>query len=242
MVSVSSPRTALLTSGVGPIAHIAFEKLFESSSLRCVVFSRRDRKASRFARVREYGAAYALQHLISVATRVAGGYRIQDGDLEPSVESTEWRQREDETKILSFLREQRVEAVFACELQHILAANFISSFQYCLNIHPSYLPDHRGPEPVMWGLLDRQQAFGITLHMIDSRVDTGEIVSQASVRRPRSLRSSVKMQLAREVPALIDVALEQIRGGSLATAPQGKGSYLPAPTLRNRARRKTGDL
>lgn len=240
---MNSPRTALLTSGVGPIARVTFEKLFESSSLRCVVFSRRDRGVSRFARVGEYGIAYTLQHLISVATRIAGGYRIHDGDLEAPIESAEWRERQDEPKILSLLQEQGVEAVFACELQHILSADFISNFQYCLNIHPSYLPAYRGPEPVMWGLLDRQQMFGITLHMIDRRVDAGDIVSQASVRRPRlPLRSSVEMKLAREVPALIDMALEQIRRGSLVITPQGEGFYLPAPTLRNRAKRKTGEL
>jgi methionyl-tRNA formyltransferase len=46
-----------------------------------------------------------------------------------------------------------------------------------INLHPSLLPIGRGADPIPWSIID-QQKQGITIHVIDSGLDTGKILSQ----------------------------------------------------------------
>jgi methionyl-tRNA formyltransferase len=49
-----------------------------------------------------------------------------------------------------------------------------------VNFHYSLLPRNRGCLPVVWGLA-LQEKVGVTLHWIDSGIDTGEIINQREV-------------------------------------------------------------
>ncbi len=48
-----------------------------------------------------------------------------------------------------------------------------------LNLHPSLLPDYRGPDPLRQQLSRRETKFGVTLHLLDDKFDQGDIVAQA---------------------------------------------------------------
>jgi methionyl-tRNA formyltransferase len=50
-----------------------------------------------------------------------------------------------------------------------------------LNIHPSLLPRHRGPEPIYWAIAHGDRESGITLHWAVERVDAGPILEQRAV-------------------------------------------------------------
>lgn len=50
----------------------------------------------------------------------------------------------------------------------------------CINIHPSMLPFYRGPVPTAWAIQNGEQQFGITVHLMDSGIDTGPILIQES--------------------------------------------------------------
>lgn len=54
----------------------------------------------------------------------------------------------------------------------------------CLNVHPSLLPDGRGPEPVFWAFRWGLTATGVTLHVMDEGFDTGPVVAQRRVANP----------------------------------------------------------
>jgi methionyl-tRNA formyltransferase len=47
-----------------------------------------------------------------------------------------------------------------------------------LNIHPSYLPEYRGPAPVVQTILDGAWETGVTLMEIDAKMDHGPILAQ----------------------------------------------------------------
>lgn len=49
-----------------------------------------------------------------------------------------------------------------------------------VNTHPSLLPYNRGKHYNFWALVE-QVPFGVTLHRVDSGVDTGDIVCQAPI-------------------------------------------------------------
>lgn len=48
----------------------------------------------------------------------------------------------------------------------------------CLNTHSSLLPRHRGPNPFSAAILSGDEETGVTFHIIDPGIDTGDIVAQ----------------------------------------------------------------
>lgn len=48
----------------------------------------------------------------------------------------------------------------------------------CLNIHPSLLPKHRGPSPVIKTLLEGELESGVSIMLLDEGMDTGPILAQ----------------------------------------------------------------
>ena len=54
----------------------------------------------------------------------------------------------------------------------------------CLNVHPSLLPANRGPEPLFWTFREGDQQTGVTIHMMDEGMDTGDVVAQETIEVP----------------------------------------------------------
>lgn len=50
-----------------------------------------------------------------------------------------------------------------------------------LNTHPSLLPNNKGKNPNFWSIVE-SRPFGVTLHKIDSRIDTGPIIAQKEIQ------------------------------------------------------------
>ncbi|MGZ6213685.1 MAG: methionyl-tRNA formyltransferase, partial [Candidatus Limnocylindria bacterium] len=47
-----------------------------------------------------------------------------------------------------------------------------------LNVHPSLLPRHRGPDPTYWAIDSGDEETGVTVHRLEEAYDTGEILAQ----------------------------------------------------------------
>lgn len=50
-----------------------------------------------------------------------------------------------------------------------------------LNIHTALLPRNRGCNPIQWAILNNDYNTGVTLHQLDSSLDTGPIIDQLKV-------------------------------------------------------------
>lgn len=59
-----------------------------------------------------------------------------------------------------------------------------------INLHPSLLPQHRGPVPAIWALAEPEPRFGVTIHRLVPRIDAGAILAQAAVALPPSVTAS----------------------------------------------------
>lgn len=83
----------------------------------------------------------------------------------------------------------------------------------CLNVHPSLLPRHRGPAPVAAAILAGDEETGVTIMLTDRGMDTGPILTQATVPlgrdetsatlTPRLLTRGAEL-LLRTIPAWVD--------------------------------------
>jgi methionyl-tRNA formyltransferase len=48
------------------------------------------------------------------------------------------------------------------------------------NLHASLLPQYRGAAPINWAVINQEKQSGVTTFFIDDKIDTGEIIKQAS--------------------------------------------------------------
>jgi len=47
-----------------------------------------------------------------------------------------------------------------------------------INIHPSLLPKYGGADPFFWTIKNAEKESGVTIHFIDEKIDTGDIIYQ----------------------------------------------------------------
>ncbi len=74
--------------------------------------------------------------------------------------------------------------VVACYPERIPGEILILPRHGFVNLHPSLLPDLRGPFPLFWTFRLGLQETGITLHRMDEGLDTGNILGQTAVKLP----------------------------------------------------------
>lgn len=99
-----------------------------------------------------------------------------------------------------------------------------------LNLHPSLLPNYRGPDPIFWQLHDGVEPLGVTVHWMDAGVDTGDIAAQAPVVLEDGLTWAEIERCCAEVGAqlLLDIC-NRLEQGNVQPVPQIGGSYQPSP-------------
>jgi methionyl-tRNA formyltransferase len=105
----------------------------------------------------------------------------------------------------------------------------------CLNLHPSLLPAYRGPEPLFWIAYHDERTGGVSLHWLESSIDSGDIVRQESIARYDGMTGcELERQCAEVGGKLLVEALTVLdRTGKLLGRPQPtKGaSYFKAPSV-----------
>lgn len=50
-----------------------------------------------------------------------------------------------------------------------------------INIHWALLPLNRGPNPIQWSIIKGEKKTGVTIHLMDSGMDTGDILFQEEI-------------------------------------------------------------
>lgn len=99
-----------------------------------------------------------------------------------------------------------------------------------LNLHPSRLPNYRGPDPIFWQLRDGVEPMGVTVHWMNAGVDTGDIAAQAPVVLQDGLAWAEIERRCAEVGAqlLLDVC-NRLEQRNVQPVVQAGGSYQPSP-------------
>jgi methionyl-tRNA formyltransferase len=102
----------------------------------------------------------------------------------------------------------------------------------CLNLHPSLLPQFRGPSPLFWVFRQGQNQCGVTIHFMDEGLDTGDIALQASLTFPDGISGAQAEQMCAERGGRLMVeVIKQLVIGNWKRQPQAEGgTYYPAPT------------
>lgn len=89
---------------------------------------------------------------------------------------------EAEQKIVELLESEHVELVVLAGFMRMLKAPLLEAFPHrIINIHPSLLPQFPGLEAWTQALAAGVEKTGVTIHFVDSGMDTGKIIAQREV-------------------------------------------------------------
>lgn len=90
------------------------------------------------------------------------------------------------------------------------------------NFHASLLPAYRGLHPLYWALRNGEKWAGLTVHVMDGAIDTGDILYQVRVPvQPGDSVSSLYDRVMVESIPLVRLLIEDAALGSLVRRPQG---------------------
>lgn len=105
-----------------------------------------------------------------------------------------------------------------------------------LNLHPSLLPSHRGSDPLFWAFRHCDPETGVTVHLVDEGLDTGDIVIQRRIDLPDGIRgATVLRQILKEGPPLLVSAIQSLLSGEATPRKQDEriATYESIPSARD---------
>jgi hypothetical protein len=114
-----------------------------------------------------------------------------------------------------------------------------------LNVHPALLPRHRGLFPYFWVIANKETETGVTVHWVDKKFDTGQILLQEKINvTPEDTILSLSYQSSLLGAELLVKAVNLVASGNPPRLPQdgGQASYhsWPRPADQRRFREQGG--
>lgn len=105
-----------------------------------------------------------------------------------------------------------------------------------LNVHPSLLPANRGPEPLFWTFRLGLHQTGVTIHLMNEHLDSGDIVAQESIDVPAGISyGELEERCARLGSELLTQTVADLVHGRALRRPQDErlSSSYPYPSSHN---------
>jgi len=138
----------------------------------------------------------------------------------------------DSKDLEKWVRSVEPDLIVVFSMSHLLRENVFNIPLYgTVNIHYSYLPEYRGPNPLFWEYYDYRLDPGVTLHYVDKGEDTGDIIYQERV----FISSGEKLEETSQKLAAVGIKLLQETMESLENGVAGaKKQPVSTPTRRAR--------
>tara|TARA_A100001015_G_scaffold304533_1_gene395838 strand:+ start:485 stop:1066 length:582 start_codon:yes stop_codon:yes gene_type:complete len=88
-----------------------------------------------------------------------------------------------EKKIILEINRNKIKLICLAGFMKIISKNFIKNFKgKILNIHPSLLPKYKGLNTHNRAIINKEKFSGCTVHLVNSRLDSGKIILQKKVK------------------------------------------------------------
>ncbi len=83
---------------------------------------------------------------------------------------------------IDLLKNLRVDLIISFNCPQVFRKELIAvPAKGCINVHFGMLPKYRGIQPIMHALLNGEKEFGVTVHYIDEKLDSGDIIIQEKI-------------------------------------------------------------
>lgn len=102
---------------------------------------------------------------------------------------------------------------------YILPSKVFNSASLFLNVHGTLLPKFRGMGAAPWLIDVGEKEAGVTVHLIDEGVDTGDIILQKSIAvSPFDTYRSITRKVLEMEPSVVVAAIDIVERDGVATA------------------------
>ena len=107
----------------------------------------------------------------------------------------------------------------------IFNKKIIENYKYGIwNIHTGDLPKYRGRHPITAAFLNNEKKIGLTIHLINSEIDRGYLLSKAYVKRSlNDDEDTIKKKLLKLIPKILKASLKNFQEKKLKKI--SKGTY-----------------
>ncbi len=211
---ITFPMDRLVFMGTPRFGQLVLEALLGHYEIAAVV-TQPDRRAGR-GRKKSISAvkAFALEHALPV---------LQP----PSLRKEE---------VIQQLRDLAPAVIVVAAFGKILPAAILSLPERgSINVHGSLLPRHRGAAPIPAAILAGDRQTGVTIMLMDEGLDTGPILSQATVEiTPKDTTASLTEKLGQIGGRLLLDTLPRWLAGELAPRQQDESGATYAGLLRRK--------
>jgi methionyl-tRNA formyltransferase len=136
--------------------------------------------------------------------------------------------------VQEFVATHRPDLLWITDYRYLLPASLLSLAPHgAVNLHPSLLPRYRGRAPVNWAILHGEREIGLTAHLVDEGMDSGDVLAQRRI--PLSDTDDVGDALKKLMPHYADLprqVIAALRTGTLERTPQNhsEATAFPART------------
>jgi methionyl-tRNA formyltransferase len=259
-------RVIILTHGAG---ELAISRLLDLASVQVAgIFVETDTRARRslFERVRRsirYDG-YPLT-VWKLARKVIGGESRAANEAGANTDSYERLRKiaEEKGAPIHFVSDYHADASIElmrradADLGVVLGTNILKESVFriprlgSINLHQGLAPYYRGCPAIFWELFNGESEIGLTIHFVESRVDTGEIILQRTVPLEYdyghglnfdAFISDYRQKLIVPCANLVAEAVAMLAEGPVTTTPQdttlGKRYRLPLKREKDELRRR----
>ena len=139
----------------------------------------------------------------------------------------------DDEGLEAWLREKHPDVIVVFSMSQLLKKSIFNIPKLgTINLHPSFLPEYRGPNPDLWQYINMEEYPGATVHYVDEGEDTGDIIFQDRVNIPIGTKSPERLdQLVGKLG--VSLILKALNAIELGHAPRVK-QPMESPTSRAR--------
>jgi methionyl-tRNA formyltransferase len=82
-----------------------------------------------------------------------------------------------DVSFVEYVKDQRIDYLISIGCPQILRKELLRApLEGCVNLHGGYLPDYPGVFSAFWNLMDESNYAGATVHLMDEKVDSGQIL------------------------------------------------------------------
>ncbi|KRM90327.1 phosphoribosylglycinamide formyltransferase [Liquorilactobacillus cacaonum] len=87
-----------------------------------------------------------------------------------------------EEKIAKLLEEHEIDFIILAGYLRVIGPAILDNYEgHIVNLHPAYLPEYPGLHSIERAFEDHKKETGVTVHYIDSGLDSGPIIAQRKV-------------------------------------------------------------
>jgi len=150
---------------------------------------------------------------------------------------TEYTSNINSSNVLNIVREEKPDMIIAAYFDQIINKDLLKIPTFgILNIHMSMLPKYRGVKPVFWALNNNESTTGISIHLMDEGLDTGDIIAQKEISiSPEDSMDLLSIKISKIGSRLLIDSVENIflNRYNLQKQNLSSGSYYSQPTRKD---------